>query len=217
MTSPALVWAPTRTTVLQPPVPGTAPLVAGDRGPDVASYQGLPDWDRVAAHGCKFAFTKATESTTYTNPYFDENWTAIKAAGLIRGTYHFARPEDGPPEPQVDYFLSHVHLDNEYDMLALDVETGHGDLYEWCLRWLNRCRSISGRKAYLYSGPYFMQSRNLCQRGLALAAAGLWLAAYISQRPDVPDGWREITFWQFTDKEVLPGVRGGVDCNIYLP
>jgi lysozyme len=215
MTSPALVWAPTRTTVIQPPVQGI-PLVAGDRGPDVASYQGYPNWDLVAAFGCRFAFTKATEDVDYVNPTFEYNWAQIQRVGLVRGAYHFARPERNRPREEVVHFLSHTHFEG-HDMPVLDLESGEGDLHDWCLSWLLHCQSVSGRKALLYSGPHFMQTHNLCAPDIAAAAGGLWLAAYADRKPYVPQGWREVTFWQFTDKEVLPGISGGVDCNIYLP
>ena len=57
-------------------VAGTAALTlaAGTdytyQGIDVASYQGYPNWTSVHDSGKTFAFTKATEGTGYTNPYF---------------------------------------------------------------------------------------------------------------------------------------------------
>lgn len=217
MTSAALVWAPTRTTVVTPPQPPEIPLVGGDRGPDVASYQGYPNWDMVVASGCRFAFTKATEGTFYVNPYFDNNWVDIQRVGLVRGTYHFARPNDSSAQAECDYFLSHVHLTGEHDMLVLDLEDGNGNLHDWCMQWLLRCYSFTGRKPLLYTGAYFMQEHGLCESDIAAATSGLWLAAYSETCPPVPAGWPEITFWQYTDKESIPGIQGGVDCNIYRP
>ncbi|GGV43482.1 hypothetical protein GCM10010182_80170 [Actinomadura cremea] len=37
-------------------------------GVDVASYQGNPDWKAVHRDGVRFAFSKVTEATGYTNP-----------------------------------------------------------------------------------------------------------------------------------------------------
>ena len=65
-------------------------------GVDVASHQhpgGAPiDWVKVRAAGHSYALVKATEGTTYTNPYFVDDWTGAGAAGLYRGAYHYARP-----------------------------------------------------------------------------------------------------------------------------
>ena len=55
---------------------GTAGLTLGAgtdyaiQGIGVASYQGYPNWTSVRNSGKAFAFTKATEGTMYTNPYF---------------------------------------------------------------------------------------------------------------------------------------------------
>jgi hypothetical protein len=68
------------------------------RGIDVASYQGYPNWTAVAAAGYQFAITKLTEGTNYVNPTFGHNWQGIKAAGMVRGVYHFARPSANTPD-----------------------------------------------------------------------------------------------------------------------
>src|SRR5438105_3248565 len=54
------------------------------QGLDVGPTQKYADWTRVKNSGKKFAFTKATERTTYVNPFFAANWAGMKSAGLIR-------------------------------------------------------------------------------------------------------------------------------------
>jgi hypothetical protein len=63
-------------------------------GLDVSSYQGNVDWAQVQANGAKFAYVKATEGTYYTNPYFPQQYTGSYNAGLVRGVYHFAIPNN---------------------------------------------------------------------------------------------------------------------------
>jgi lysozyme len=51
-------------------------------------------WDavkemRVKNISIKFAFIKATEGIGNADPQFRRNWKKSKAAGLIRGAYHF--------------------------------------------------------------------------------------------------------------------------------
>ncbi len=58
-------------------------------GPDVSHYQTGVQWATVKSGGAAFAFTKATEGSTYTDPTFAANWKAMQAAGLVRGAYHF--------------------------------------------------------------------------------------------------------------------------------
>jgi lysozyme len=209
-------WAPVAVEQ-KPPGPPVLPLQSGDRGPDVASYQGYPDWAEVAAWGARFAFTKATEGTDYVNPSFTYNWERIRAVGLVRGAYHFARPDDNAPADEVDWFLTQVRDVAGSDLLVLDLEDGTGNLHDWCLAWLIRCQSSKGRKAVLYSGPSFMREHGLDAADVAAASGGLWLAAYTSTCPAVPRGFSEIMFWQYTDAERIDGIAGGADCSIYLP
>ncbi len=199
----------------------TAPVVSsglqiGDRGCDVASYQRMIDWQAYAASGRTFVFIKATEGTNYVNPYFAPGWMGSKAAGVIRGAYHFARPSQNTPEAEVAWFLKNVRPLNEDDMLALDLEVGTGDLYGWTLRFLNGIAKKTGRRAYLYSGLWFMQPHNLLRPQIEQASAGLWYAAYQGSVPPPPPGWSHITFWQHTSSASVPGIAGDVDESIYL-
>ena len=47
------------------------------------------------AHGARFAYVKATEGTGYRNPYFTQQYDGSYGVGMIRGAYHFARPDLG--------------------------------------------------------------------------------------------------------------------------
>src|SRR5262249_39837308 len=75
---------------------GVYSLAAGTdyaiQGIDASHWQGSINWTSVKNSGKTFAFYKATEGTTYTDPTFAANWAAIKNAGLIRGAYHFGHP-----------------------------------------------------------------------------------------------------------------------------
>src|SRR6059058_3562356 len=77
-------------------VPGLARAAAGTsyavQGIDVSHYQGTVSWPGVRSAGMCFAFCKATEGTTYTDPTFATNWPQMKSAGLFRGAYHYGHP-----------------------------------------------------------------------------------------------------------------------------
>lgn len=59
------------------------------QGIDVSDHQGTIDWNAVRQAGQIFTFVKATDGITWTDPEFAANWSAAKAAGLLRGAYHF--------------------------------------------------------------------------------------------------------------------------------
>ncbi|WP_394840449.1 GH25 family lysozyme [Pendulispora rubella] len=78
----------------------TSALVAQPPGCDVSSHQGNVDWASAANAGAKFSYIKATEGTSYKNPYFARQYQECRDAGLICGAYHFALPNASNATPQ---------------------------------------------------------------------------------------------------------------------
>src|SRR5215831_16264889 len=204
-----------RTVVAPPSGTGLQSLVVGDLGCDVSSYQPVINWPEYAASGRKWAFIKATEGTNYVNPYFAGGWSNAKAVNVLRGTYHFARPDQNSPDAEVNWFLRNVNMEPD-DMLALDIEDGSGDLFNWTMRFLQLIEQQAGRKALLYSGLWFMQPHNLCHAEIRDASLGLWYASYQGAAPPPPPGWGKIVFWQHTSKASVPGIPGEVDESVFL-
>lgn len=58
-------------------------------GIDVSHYQGEIDWAAMKQQGMDFAYIKATEGSAHEDECFDKNWEQAKAAGMLRGAYHF--------------------------------------------------------------------------------------------------------------------------------
>jgi GH25 family lysozyme M1 (1,4-beta-N-acetylmuramidase) len=61
---------------------------------DVSHWQGNVAWQTWYSSGMRFAYVKATESTSYTNPYFAQQYNGSYNVGMIRGSYHFAVPSN---------------------------------------------------------------------------------------------------------------------------
>jgi len=191
------------------------------RGIDVASHQGRPDWQAVAASGVTFGISKATGGTWYTNPTFPDNWLGMKAAGLVRGAYHYAfessgqpLPGDGP-EAEADYFLTALARAGGIlpgDLLVLDIEDGNGPLGDWCLRWLRHVEMNTGVKPLVYTGAWFSVPHGLGAVP-ALAEFPLWLAAYQDAMPAAPPPWSVVSMWQHSSTGRVPGIAGDVDLN----
>lgn len=193
------------------------------RGIDVASWQGQPDWPKVAASGIQFAITKATEGVGYLNPTFARNWLEIRAAGIKRGAYHFAEPDVNQPEAEADYFLANVSRVGGLaagDMLALDLEDKDGSLGQandvggWALAWLRYVERQTGVVPLLYTGAPVISEHGLTDP--AFACYPLWLASYRETPPPVPAPWASIAIWQHSDKGSAPGIAGAVDLNHFL-
>jgi GH25 family lysozyme M1 (1,4-beta-N-acetylmuramidase) len=76
-------------------------------GLDVSKHQGTVDFAAArAGNDMRFAIVKATEGKDYEDPRFRDNWrkllqldpAAAGEAGMVRGVYHFARPDLRPDQ-----------------------------------------------------------------------------------------------------------------------
>jgi len=205
-----------------------SPAAAMGTGVDVSSHQhpgGVAiNWVSVKASGQSFGFIKATEGSSYTNPYFAADWQGAGTAGLFRGAYHFARPAL-PLSTAIDqarYFVSRTGaMRGARDLPAmLDLEVSGGlrpvDLAKWTRTWLREVKRLTGKAPLVYTGSNFWRDKvgNPTDIG---ADYRLMLASYPSNpssatfRPLVPAGWGSWTFWQYSSTGRVPGIRGTTD------
>jgi hypothetical protein len=84
-------------------------------GFDVSAFQSaiVPPGD--------FIFVKATEGKGYTSSKFDAQWADAKKKSIIRGAYHFARPEESSAVSQADRLLAKAKA-GLGELLCLDLE-----------------------------------------------------------------------------------------------
>jgi GH25 family lysozyme M1 (1,4-beta-N-acetylmuramidase) len=208
------------------PSPSATPTPATINGPDVASYQhpatanypnGKPiNWTAVARDGMSFAIVKATESTTYVNPFFADDYNGALNAGLVHGAYHFARPAyplASTANAQASYFANEIGAVNTTQTLppVLDLEVTGGlpraDLVTWAQIFLYKLRSLTGRTPMLYTYPSFWTDV-LADPG-AFSRFPLWMASYGSSAPTAE-------LWQYTDAASIRGISGQVDESEFL-
>ncbi len=206
-----------------PAAASAAPALAPSmrpRGIDVSSYQhpsSVPiDWKTVHANGESFALIKATEGTTYTNPYFAADWAGARAAGMARGAYHFARPSYSLSSAvaQANHFLRVTGPMQRAGALpaVLDLEQSGGlspsRLISWTRTWLNTVRRATGRKPMIYTYYYFWVD-NMANT-THFSSYPLWMADYNGgSSPRLIGGWSTWAFWQTSANGSAPGVRGG--------
>ena len=196
---------------------------AGVGGPDVASYQHpggrAINWSKVYASGKRFVFVKATEGTRYRNPYFAGDWSGSHAAGLMHGAYHFARPSAraGSAAAQARAFVAtagKAHAKGDLPpTLDLEVSGGLGPvkLIAWTKHWLTTVQNLTGRKAMIYSYPYFW-SHNM--RGTTtFRDHRLWGASYGSRPTTFGGAWKTWTFWQYSSTSTVSGIHAKSDMN----
>ena len=194
-----------------------ATAIAFADGVDVSHWQGNVNWSKVRSDGVTFAFMKATEGTSYTDPSLKANWAGTKSNGIYRGAYHFARPSTGSAAAQARYFVSKVGSFKEKGDLppVLDLEVtgglGPAALRSWVRTWLETTEQLTGRTPILYFSPYFWIDH--MGNATNFTHWPLWIAHYTTGQPLVPGGWKTWTFWQRTSSGSVSGIGGNVDMN----
>ncbi|MEE1617442.1 GH25 family lysozyme [Brachybacterium sp. J153] len=193
-----------------------AAQAAGIHGQDVSGWQGEVDWAAQAAAGSRFAWVKATEGRTYRSPAFDHQYRGAGDAGLVRGGYHFARPDSGGPEEQVDFFLANGGgwsddgrtlpgmVDFEgYEGLPADYGLGQQEMREWIATFSSRYREATTRRPVIYTNYYWWRD---VVGDWTPKNSPLFLAAYQDAAPTrLPGRWWAWELWQYSDSGPFAG------------
>lgn len=186
-------------------------------GIDVSRHQCCIDWGAVSEMKIRsiqldFCFIKATEGYTYVDPHFRRNWEQSGQTRLVRGAYHFFKPElDGLQ--QAEHFIRQVNLRPGDLPPVLDVEelgeATNEQLVREVRRWLERVETHYKVRPILYSGANFYNLHLLAQ----FAQYPLWVAHYNqSNEPKSTTTWK---FWQHSDHGSVNGIPTGVDFNVF--
>ncbi len=173
-------------------------------GTDVSGYQPSINWGTVKNAGVVFAWAKATEGTSYSNPYFPSQEAGAKSVGIYIGAYHYARPSSHPnltgansADSEAAYFWgvagNYVKAGGSYLVPMLDWEdTGAtaaagftaASLSAWVNEW---CSAVSNYarlngvviKPVVYTGTWYSNPAN-GYPGLTTAVTiwPCWISAY---------------------------------------
>ncbi|MEU9447989.1 lysozyme [Streptomyces sp. NPDC048277] len=183
---------------------------AQTEGVDVASYQGDVSWSGLLGSGVKWAYTKATEGTSYKNPYFTQQYNGAYDVGMIRGAYHFATPDTTSGAAQADYFADHGggwSRDGRTLPGVLDIEwnpygsacygKSASGMVSWITDFLNRYKARTGRDAVIYTATSWWSECTGNYGGFG-SVNPLWVARYASEAGTLPAGWSTYTMWQYT-------------------
>ncbi|MFF9571099.1 GH25 family lysozyme [Streptomyces sp. NPDC014685] len=208
----------TRQLHLGKKVPGVD-LLANPMGVDVSHYQGTINWGSVRAAGIEFAWMKATEGTSYKDPKFSANYLGAYNARVIRGAYHFARPDVSGGAAQADFFASNGGAwsrDNLTLPGVLDIEgscygKSASAMQSWILDFYNRYKARTGRDVVIYTSPSWWNSCTGGWTGMSTRSP-LWVAHWTTAgSPSIPKGFSYWTVWQYTSTGSVSGISGNVD------
>lgn len=182
-------------------------------GVDVCGRDGALNWTAIAAADIGFAYIKASEGLTHRDERFPDNWGRAGVAGLLRGGYHYARPDLGSTGRDegaaFGEALETVKAGNRGHLppavvVATTVREGGPGTAAWISAFVDELAARTGRRPLLYLGRTYMA---LLGAHPSDYGCPLWLAQY-DGTPSPPSAWAEWTFWQYTASGTLAAIPG---------
>lgn len=183
---------------------------SGVNGIDVSRWQRTVNWDAWRSRGKTFAYVKATEGTSYRNPYFKSQYDGSRASGMIRGAYHFGSPGNSSGRAQADYFVKHGGgwtrdgktlpgvLDIEYNPYGrVCYGMSKRALVGFVKSFTRRYKARTGRDAVIYT-TYGWWKRCTGNSKAFNHTNPIWVARYQSTVGTLPGAWPYYTFWQYS-------------------
>ena len=196
------------------------------QGIDISVYQPKVDWPKVQqATGISFVLVKASQSN-WPDPLFAKHWADTKAAGLLRGAYHFLR-QAADPQQQVTAFLNALGQDPGELAPILDIEdtrvTDPAQYAAAAQLWLQQVENQLHRRPIIYTGGWWWDPNMLIAGHYPAWAGGypLWVASWPLRTgvptpaqldqgqftPVMPKSWTTWQFWQYTgDLALVDGI-----------
>ena len=166
---------------------------------DVSSNQhpnGAPiDWQAVARDGVAGAFIKATQGTTYRNPYYSQDVYDAGRAGILTIAYHYAGM--GPAPLEYKYFQAVAGA--KARMLDFETQTN----VQWARQFLLGL-GLPSSELITYG------SASTLKDFYAQLPSMAFPAAYGQGSP----GWGSC--WQFTSTATIAGIQGPCDEDQWL-
>ncbi len=204
----AAVWAYQQFITTPPYVdPDKYPV----RGIDVSAHNGQINFKKAADDGIEFVFIKATEGQDFKDRMFRENYNKATAAGLKTGVYHFFRFDRDGVDQAINLMKA---LGSRRPQLGIviDVEkNGNPDTIptETISRRLTEMvdyLNLLGHRVMFYTNldgyyEYIVDS---------FQGYPLWICRF--QEYPICAEW---TFWQFSHKGIVNGIKGDVDLNVF--
>lgn len=187
-------------------------------GNDCSEHQGVIDWEKYKDN-TNFVIIRATIGTARLDNQFVKNRDSAREAGLPLGFYHYSYPQYNTPEAEADFFKESIGEIREGEVLVLDFEEQwSGNHVDFCKRFLDRLSgSLNGYKPLIYLNQ--SQTTSLNWKPVVDAGYGLWIAAY-TYNPEVNTfqigAWPFAAMQQWTNKQLVPGITGKVDGNVFF-
>lgn len=184
-------------------------------GIDVSNWQKNIDYAKVKNAGIKIVYIKASEGTTFIDPYLEKNYANAKANNLMIGFYHFLTARTvSQAEAQASFFASVIEGKEVDCKLAMDYEQFYGvstdEINQIAVAFLRKLKQITKKDVIVYSN--LNNLRNTFNKSVS-NEGNLWLAYYnnINNLIGVNSAWDTYIGIQYTSSGSIPGIQGNVD------
>ena len=184
-------------------------------GIDVSNWQKNIDFSQVKNEGIQIVYIKASEGTTFKDPYFEQNYRNAKANGLMIGFYHFLKAKNTyQAEAQAKYFASIIEGKEVDCKLAMDYEEFYGvaknEINQIAVAFIKKLKQITNKDVIVYSNLNNIKNTfdtNVANQGK------LWIAYYNNTQNliNVNSAWDTYIGIQYTSTGRVPGIIGNVD------
>jgi len=181
-------------------------------GIDISHWQKQIDWRKVRTD---FAIMKVSQGTSFVDGRFKENQKGARDNKILVGYYHFANGTD--PIKEAKHFVSTIGEIRKDELLVLDWEINRADPAEWCKRFLDEIKEITGVKALLYTNE--ARAKSINWKPVVDGDYGLWVAKHGTntgkpQKEPSSGAWKFWVIWQYTSRGTMSGINGNVDLNL---
>lgn len=188
-------------------------------GIDVSNWQGYIDYAQVKQSGISVVYIKSSQGSNIKDAYFDINYENAKANGLKVGFYHFLTATNTEEAEQEARFFASIIAGKQPDCkLVMDYEIFGGVSIEESNQiaevFLESVKRLTNKEVIVYSDLSNAQDR--FNRNIA-DNYELWIAYYgdYENLRYVQTSWERWIGVQYTDRGVVPGIRGSVDRDLY--
>ncbi|ATL69308.1 GH25 family lysozyme [Nocardia terpenica] len=203
-------------------LPGMSPTAdAADAPPlgiSVTSETGDIDWEAAKANGISFAYIEDTVGKENSNPSFGTQYNGAANAGLIRGAWHVAHPDESSGADQANFFVSNGGNWGNGDEItlpgAVDLEAGPKNkcwhlsksaMVDWIEGFSNAYHEMTARYPVIYTRTDWWKD---CTGNTGKFGRNpLWIASYTtgSSPEPLPGRWSHQAIWEYADSGSNPG------------
>ncbi|MET0402038.1 MAG: GH25 family lysozyme [Cystobacter sp.] len=198
--------------------PGTPPStgMTGVYGIDVGTTQRDLDFKAIRAAGYQFAIVKAGGSNVsplYVAPYYAQQVSRARAAGLLVGHYWVAGSTG--PANDAQYFMDHLYDYRAGDLLVLDNEAIDEGIF-WndslTATFMQAVKSRLGKAPFLYTYSSLLTAHTWTQT--RAVGSKLWIAHYTGTpgNPTIGSAYPQWDIHQYTSSGNQEGIP--LDLNV---